>query len=78
MPQVFVLVGLVSLGKYLPDAEADNMDSWKACLYKRLNGVRAFDRPVPLLLVREIQTCSALGCRTGCMVHPESQRSRIC
>lgn len=27
------------------------MDSWKATLYKRLNGVRMFDRPVPLLLV---------------------------
>ena len=47
-----MLVGLQSLSKYLPDAEADTVDSWKATLYRRLNSVRLFDRPVPLLLVR--------------------------
>ena len=52
MRQVVVLVGLESLARYLPEAEADNVDSWKATLYRRLNGVRMFDRPVPLLLVR--------------------------
>lgn len=54
MRQVLVLVGLESLARYLPEAEADNVDSWKATLYRRLNGVRMFDRPVPLLLVRRL------------------------
>jgi hypothetical protein len=53
LTQVVVLVGLESLARYLPEAEADNVDSWKATLYRRLNGVRMFDRPVPLLLVRQ-------------------------
>ena len=63
-------MGLESLARYLPEAEADNVDSWKATLYKRLNGVRMFDRPVPLLLVsrlwfpavtQHLNTCSALA-----------------
>ena len=67
-----MLVGLESLARYLPEAEADNVDSWKATLYKRLNGVRMFDRPVPLLLVsrlwfpavtQHLNTCSALAMR---------------
>lgn len=50
--QVFVLIGLVSLARqHLPEPEVDNVETWKATLYRRLNGVRAFDRPVPLLLV---------------------------
>ena len=72
MPQVVVLVGLESLARYLPEAEADYVDSWKATLYKWLNGVRMFDRPVPLLLVRrlwlsavpwQVDTYSALAMR---------------
>jgi hypothetical protein len=57
--QVVVLVGLESLARYLPEAEADNVHSWKATLYRRLNGVRMFDRPVPLLLVRRLWLSAA-------------------
>ncbi len=60
--QCSMLVGLVSLSERLPAAEAANVEAWKACLYKRLSGARAFDRPVPLLLVSTTWQHQCLHC----------------
>ena len=72
-----VLVSLMALGGYLPKEEQPNVATWKSSLYKRLNGARAFDRPVPLLLVRapgrcvmcRMQLCSREPVRNSTRTH---------